>query len=382
MKVSNMHEVTPRMRVVLAAGGGVSYAAGGHTPAAACNVPSAAYPTIQSAVTAPACTTVKVAPGAFTENVTIARSLTLLGARAGQDARARRGGGESVVNGGTHANFTITADNVTIDGFTLNGPADQGTAALVMQTGNSGETIQHNIINNPGRAASITTSRTTFRMNVVNNTSTAGDGFQSNSTPVRDLTIAANTFSGANSAIYHADITVIEGNANVTVTGNRSNGDGTLIALFKTTGAKITDNTVVGRGDSSAIYLGGANRNVTVSDNTVSAAGTGVKLAKDAGTNAGVTISKNNLSKNQYGVNVTSQSAADTVKVTGNSIAGNALYGVFNAADSGAATTATCNWWGAITGPGAVASGRGDKVSTNVTYRPWLKLPVLAILCR
>jgi hypothetical protein len=379
---------------IAAIGGGTSYASGNPVagrpgnPGAVCAVPSR-YPTIQAAVDAPACTTIRVAPGTYAENVAIARPLTLQGARAGQDARSRRAGGESVISGGTLAPVTITGSNVVVDGFTINGPADSGKAALVLQAGGSGETIQNNIVNNPGRAASIQTSRTTFRGNVVKNTSTATDGFQGNSTPIRDVTITGNTFGGANPAIYNADVTFIEGNANLNVTDNRSTGDGTLVALFKTTGARVAGNTIVGGGGSSAVYVGGGNNNITVTENTISGAGSAVKVANgfEVGTNAGVTISRNTLRNNQYAVNIGPKSPqgvpslSGVVKANRNSITGNSLYGVFNDPTSGGTADATCNWWGTLTGPGAVASGKGDKVSTGVTYKPWLKLSSLILGC-
>ncbi|MGX6607681.1 hypothetical protein ACWKSP_36980, partial [Micromonosporaceae bacterium Da 78-11] len=258
------------------------------------------------------------------------------------------------------------------------------TAALVMQGGNSGETVQNNIINNPGRAASITTSRTAFRANVVKNTSTATDGFQGNNTPVRDVVISGNSFSGANSAVYNADVTFIEGTANLTVADNQSNGDGTLVALFKTSGARVTGNTVVSAAGSSAVHIGGGNSNVSVSGNTISAAGSAVKVANSfgVGTNSGVNISKNFLRNNEYGVNVGAASTTTAVLANRNSLTGNSKFGVFNDPASGASTNATCNWWGALNGPGPVGPGRGDKVSTNVAYQPWLKLSTLLFDCR
>jgi hypothetical protein len=387
MKADRLHtalavgSIAAMTAAVSAVTGGVSHASGRGAPP--CAVPSR-YPTIQAAVDAPTCTVIKVEPGTYAENVKITRSLTLNGAQAGRDARTRRGGGESVVNGGAEANFTITADNVTIDGFTLNGPPSSGTAALVMQSGNSGETVQNTIINNPGRAASITTSRTVFRANLVRNTSTATDGFQGNSRPVRDVTISANSFSGANPAVYNADVTFIEGNANLTVADNRSTGDGTLVALFKTTGARVTGNTVVSAGGSSAVYVGGGNRAVAVSENTISAAGSGVKVANafGAGTNSGITITRNTLRNNEYGVNIATASTSDAVQATRNSLTGNTKFGVFNDPASGATANATCNWWGSLTGPGPVGPGKGDKVSTGVTYKPWLKLSTLLLACR
>lgn len=363
------------------AGNGMGYASPGRSTT--CSVPSR-YATIQAAVDAPACTTIRVAPGTYAENVRIARSLRLEGARSGQDARSRRGGGESVISGGALATVTITADNVTVDGFTLNGPPGSGTAALVMQTGNTGETVRNTIVNNPGRAASITTSRTTFTRNLVRNTTTANDGFQTNSQPVRDVTISDNTFTGPPAANYNADVTFIEGNRNLTVTGNRSIGNGTLVALFKTTGARVTDNTVVGLAGSSAVYIGGGNNGVTVSGNTISAAGSAVKVDNSfgAGVNSGLTVTRNTLKQNKYGVNVGSGAASGTLAVNRNSITGNTTYGVFNDPASGATVNATCNWWGSQTGPGPVGPGRGDKVSTAVTYRPWLKLSSLFVGCQ
>lgn len=338
---------------------------------AGCTVPTD-HATIQAAVNDAGCSVINVLPGTYNENVVIPRSLSLNGAQVGIDARGRVGA-ESIINGGIAANITITADNVTVDGFTLNGPPSSGTAALVMQTGNTGETIQNNIINNPGRAASITTSNTTFSKNAVKNTTTASDGFQANSTPVSSLTISDNSFGGANGAIYNADITVIEGNSNVVVSGNSSSGDGTLIALFKTNGAQITGNTVVGDGASSAIFIGGGDSNVTVSANQVSSAGSAVRVNNIINSfNSSVTITWNTLKNNANGVSVAANSVTDTVQAHRNSLTGNTLFGISNDPSSGGLVSGTCNWWGAASGPGLIASGSGDKVSTGVIYTPWL----------
>jgi hypothetical protein len=340
-----------------------------------CNVP-ANYPTIQAAVNAPGCATIDVAPGSYTENVTIPRSLTLRGAQAGRDARASRGS-ESVINGGAGPDVTISANSVTVDGFTLNGPVSQGTAAIVMMGANSGETIKNNIVNNPGRAASFNTSNTAFFQNLVKSTPTAGDGFQANTSPVQNVLLADNTFGGANGAIYNADITIIEGNANIAVTGNKGNGDGTLVALFKTNHALVAGNTVKGDGHSSAIYIGGGDSNILVDCNAVGSAGTGVNVANDfgIGSNSAVTITGNNLHDNTNGVKVgtTAVTAANTVVANRNRLTGNTAFGVNNL--SAFNVNATNNWWGASNGPGPVGTGSGDRVTTNVTYAPWLRNP-------
>ena len=340
-----------------------------------CNVPTD-YPTIQAAVSAPGCSKIKVAPGSYTENVSIARALTLRGAQAGRDARGSRGA-ESVINGGVGPDVTISANGVTVDGFTLDGPVSQGSAAIVMMGANSGETIKNNIVNNPGRAASFNTSNTVFAQNLVNSTPTAGDGFQANTSPVQNALLADNTFGGATAANYNADITIIEGNSNIAVTGNKSNGDGTLVALFKTNHAVVSGNTVKGDPNSSAIYIGGGDSNILVTCNTVSSAGSAVNVANafGVGVNASILITGNTLRDNVNGVKVgaTAVAAADTVIANRNRLTGNTAFGVNNA--SAFNVNATRNWWGAPNGPGPVGPGSGDRVTTNVTFAPWLHSP-------
>jgi hypothetical protein len=197
------------------------------------------------------------------------------------------------------------------------------------------------------------------------------------------VTLAENAFRGATAANYNADITIIEGNANVVVTGNASDRDGTLVALFKTNGATVSGNLVLGDPSSSAIYVGGGDSNVTVTGNAVGGAGTGVNVANDFGDgpNSSITITKNILRNNSSGIKVgtTAVTTANTVVAHGNSLTGNSAFGVNNLSSSN--VDATCNWWGAKNGPGPVATGSGDKVTPNVTYAPWLTSPSLESRC-
>jgi parallel beta-helix repeat protein len=56
-------------------------------------------------------------------------------------------------------------------------------------------------------------------------------------------------------------------------------------------------------------------------------------------------------------------------KVQGNQFQNNAVKGINNL--TGVSFKAESNWWGAVSGPGSVGPGTGDKVSTNVDYSPW-----------
>ncbi|HVW90625.1 MAG TPA: hypothetical protein VHC01_14270, partial [Gaiellaceae bacterium] len=72
------------------------------------------YTSIQAAVTAASAgDTIEVGAGTYAESVTVGKSLTILGAQAGNDARSRTGS-ESTVS-----SFHVTSSNVVIDGFTL-----------------------------------------------------------------------------------------------------------------------------------------------------------------------------------------------------------------------------------------------------------------------
>ncbi|HLI50516.1 MAG TPA: right-handed parallel beta-helix repeat-containing protein [Thermomicrobiaceae bacterium] len=384
---------------VFAIGGGTALASGttyyvnASTGSAGNDCLSAGSPckTIQSAIDkASSGDTIVVAAGTYTENVTVNKSLTIDGAQAGVDARTRSTGSESTVDGNGGPNFTVTASNVTIDGFTLLGPSNQGSAAIVMQGTYSGETIQNNIIQNPGRAASFETSDTVFRQNHVHGVGSPGDGFQENSTNVSNVTLADNLFDGA--ANSNADITIISSSAmstGIVVSGNQSVNSDTLIALFYTNGAQITDNVITGAG-GSAIYIGGGSTNITVSGNSVTG-GTAkaINVANDFGdgANSSITITGNTLKNNAYGIYVGATALSGTIEAHTNAIAGNTQFGVANYSDN--LVDAANNWWGSASGPyydnpnlpdacGLNTNnphGKGNGVTPCVKFAPWLGMP-------
>lgn len=334
-----------------------------------------AFSTIQAGVDAVAeGGTVHVAAGDYTEQVVISKPLHLLGAQAGVDARERSGDtGESKISGNGGPNITINASNVTVDGFQLVGPADQGTAALMMMGPYVGETIQNNIILDPGRAVSYNTSQTTFRKNLIVGSDKTGDGIQQNSGHVADVTIADNTFIGGSGSTNITFISDATGSSNVRVTGNVSTNPGTFVALFKTSDAEVSGNTVTGA-VGSAIYIGGGNNGVMVGGNTVE---DGVRSAVTVanifgrGVNAGITITGNKLQGNATGVNVGSGALNDILNVHSNALEGNAIG--IKRESSGGSVDATQNWWGSALGP---ASG---SVTGEVTTDPWITNLVMGL---
>jgi len=150
-----------------------------------------------------------------------------------------------------------------------------------------------------------------------------------------------------------------------------------------------SNNTFVGKGDGDWLDYAfdiGNGAIVTIDHNTVSG-NTGVALSDSSSSAAVVvdtyfglgttaTITNNNLNNNTIGIAVGINGAdASHVTAHNNNLAGNtdgvANFGTLNLVD------ATNNWWNSNTGPTCTsnAGGKGDAVSDNVTYTPWLTLP-------
>jgi len=94
-------------------------------------------------------------------------------------------------------------------------------------------------------------------------------------------------------------------------------------------------------------------------------------------------IVNNTLVGNYQGFTVRSKvgMVAPDVHVNFNNIYGNEDFGVGNFAQNGGILDATNNWWGSSTGPcrelpNGKWVGKGDKVSANVAFVPWLPHPI------
>jgi hypothetical protein len=107
--------------------------------------PGAPFTTIQAAVTsAIAGDTIQVCAGTYKENVTINKSLTLNGANAGIAGNAVRGAESIILTNGNQLNVvTVTAANVIIDGFTVDGD-DPLVTGVALFSGDD-TNVQHGI---------------------------------------------------------------------------------------------------------------------------------------------------------------------------------------------------------------------------------------------
>jgi len=339
-----------------------------------CSVPSIAYPTIQSAVNDVTCNPINVAAGTYPEPtapgpLTIFRTVTLLGAQSGIDARGRVGL-ESIVTDpqGTY----VTANNVVIDGFTFENSTNGSFTGygIAMGAGTSGTQVLNNIVQNniAGIALSNTGgSQVLIRHNQIQSNNQTGaasgtgiytDQFVSGGA-VTNVLIEENAFIGNDDAGIDVSNTALPGVSNLDVSTNSFNLNGRAVVLFNTHMSTIHDNsitnsTLVG---SAAVRLFDNNSDLSILNNDII---TGVThairlsvLGLVGGPSSNVVIHENNIEF----------FAGDGLLVSAGGHVGK--------------VNAECNWWNSSTGPMNPSNpgGTGEKVEGDADFTPWLTAP-------
>jgi len=174
--------------------------------------------------------TINVAIGNYNEQVQITKTLTLLGAQHGVDARTRSGAESTITN--SCGPVQIMADSVVLDGFTVQGSTDPDPcflAGIWTNPGFSGTQGGHQILNNivqnniSGIELDNTgTIPTKVQFNLIQNNNNPGPG-SGNAIQVnfglKNALIDNNKFSGhTNSSILISDF---GGNdTNITMSNN------------------------------------------------------------------------------------------------------------------------------------------------------------------
>ncbi len=333
---------------------------------------SGCFATIGAAVAAAeAGDTINVAAGTYNEQVNLNKAnLILRGAQAGVAACARPDGANETVI--THANgpLQITADNVTVDGFTLQG-ATSGLTAGMHAVGNfSGHRVLNNLIRNNVIGLFINSNGTNatlvqgnrFRNNT-NPGSGSGTGINSDG-QLSKTTLRQNCFSGQTTAsILITGVTQRNPElfSNITIAENVAAGERFLELVFARnvtiSGNRVADApALTGSGSAGvAISIGGGDEGVTLEGNSITNALLGNQNAAPA------ILVRNRVQAINAGVNVRC-----------NRFAGNLGGGLVVQADAYTSTVvAENNWWGCNAGPG---SADCDGATGNVDSNPWLKM--------
>jgi len=337
---------------------------------------STVYSTIQAAVNAASTgQTITVDPGSYTELVTVNKRLTIRGAQAGVDARSRSTSSESIVTGvsggsGISESFYITANDVTIDGFTVQENTNQSVstgAGIVIAPGIAGTHILNNIIQNNVSGLFLANSSSTdpavIQHNLFQNNNNAGsDGGRGIYTDggisggnLTNVVIDANTFTNnhgsagttTEEAACAFEATNVGEQSNIRITNNLFQNNGKAVLFFDTNSVLIQGNTVTGQTDSAGtLRFEGGDTNITIKNNNCyNNGGTAVGIdSKAVGTgNSGFAINQNDFTNN-------STDWGDKLSV------------IVEAANFTGALDATGNWWGSASGPGGQGPGTGDKI--------------------
>ncbi|MFN8475441.1 MAG: right-handed parallel beta-helix repeat-containing protein [Anaerolineae bacterium] len=278
--------------------------------------------------------TVLVHAGTYSELVTVNKTLTLKGAQAGVSGvgRCNATAGESIMNG-TGGAFYVTANNVVIDGFVVEGATASYLGTGIYMTGSqSGGQVLNNVIRNNifglylnGNGSSATPSSLTLASQncFANNNqpgAASGNGIYSD----QGLTYAridGNYFTGHRNAGILLTGVVSNAVKDVTISNNRLINDN-RIRLTYATNVTVSGNTITGSA-VHGVQLAGATSNITISGNTISnAAYAAIRIfdSDGVGPNTTSTVSSNTILDNTYGIVIADPSALS--EITKNSIYG------------------------------------------------------------
>jgi parallel beta-helix repeat protein len=261
------------------------------------------FHTIQAAVNAASSgSTIKVAPAVYDEDVTVSKPLTILGGQV----QLRGETGPSTVEFQS-AGFTVSANNVTINGFTLEPNPDSTNAPLfaILAANSARARFTNNVINNSELAlgGGVTNSQVAnnsgdFQIEVINATSSAANG---------NDTFTDNTINGG--SVFLSDTAtgaVLTGNTvengggfenianNVKFVGNTANNNEEGFTDFGGGTETFTKNVADDNGDTG--FDISANGTVSMTGNTATGNGTGIDVF---GTGA-TTLLSNTANANTY----------------------------------------------------------------------------------
>lgn len=334
-----------------------------------CLSPATACQTINAAIVkASPGDTINVAPGIYNESVNINKTLNLLGARSGVDARTRVGA-ESTINDPC-APVQITADKVVLNGFTVQGSSLSDPCLNVgiwTNPGFSGSQGGHQILNNvvQNNISGIELDntgvfQTKVQFNLIRNNNNPGPGSGN----------AIEVNFGLNNAVI--DNNQFSGHAN-----------SSLLVVAPSSSLTVSNNQLVGGTPERFVFGGVTNSSITGNSSIGSTATNGtIRLF---GGNSGITITCNLLAGGQRGIRVDdpfSIGPNSNITANNNNIQGNAIAGL--QVDAGGYSpgllNAKNNWWGSATGPTSPNNpgGSGDAVvdpSGVVDFFPYLTSP-------
>lgn len=343
-----------------------------------CNSAMPATTTIQGAVTAanPG-DTIQVCAGTYAENVTVNKTLTILGPQANVDARTpsrtATPAGEAIVTGVGNAGktpFYITANNVTVNGFTVEGATDPNTFGfgILLAPTTSGSQILNNIIRNNiiglGLANNSAANQTRIEQNlfITNNQPGPASGFAiytdefTTGGTLTNVVINENAFTSNDNGGVGLVATPAGSQTNITVSNNDFTANGNAINVSSSTNLTITGNNIA-TSQFTQVFIDGSTNLVFTCNTVRDGASRGIRFSDfGGGGSTGSVVNNNNFIRNALG---------GIVEETGGH------HGPLNAQN---------NYYGSPTGPTIASNpgGTGDAIQDAdgvVVYQPFLTTP-------
>jgi hypothetical protein len=359
--------------------------------------PSPQYATIPAAVAAAnAGDTIFVCAGTYSTTVIVDKSLRILGAQFGVDARTDRTtpSAESIVDSPT-GGFIVQGgiSNVTIDGFTIQnaGTPVQNNDGIDAFAGGSGYTFINNIIANNSFGINFSSDGTTptlieHNRFVTNNQtgSAGGTGVFISNGPANNTAITENAFVGNDSAAVNTAGDSANFSVGLAITNNTSDEDATFVVVVNANGTVVSGNVIrhaspVDPTAGSAIFIGANTIGVHVTGNAIQGgAASGIRVTDLFGATPpiGLVISGNTVRSRLNGIRYSGNSTSGTI--THNTVTANSNDGILIesgnsglAIDSNVATgSATFDCEDDTTGSGTAGTANTWTDNAGVTQRP------------
>ncbi|MBA7467418.1 MAG: hypothetical protein GH158_03740 [Dehalococcoidia bacterium] len=357
------------------------------------------FHSIQSAIdatTTDAGDTINVAAGTYTDDIwnsslgtpegyRITKSVTLLGAQAGNDpAGSTDRGGESILVRTNGLPYSLCASDITIDGFMIGSSTPNTGGRLIIAPDADDVTIKNCIIQNtpttssghgvyiyPGAENALIEYNTFY--NTAWEAIASGGGGGSAWPGASNAIITHNHISASG---QHAIQWMGHAGSGNEISYNHISGIAgkNAIQYWGGPGATISHNVIDGENTMyDGIWLDAAADDSTVSHNQVSDtvyAGINVR-----GGCTDANIIYNDVSGCGTGIDIVG--TVTGIRINFNGIYGN-LMGVANYYTTDV-IDAEKNWWGDCSGPGGEGPGSGDAVSDDVNYDPWLGQQLCAL---
>jgi parallel beta-helix repeat protein len=331
------------------------------------------YPTISAAVAAaqPG-DTINVSPGTYNESVVVSvPNIEIIGGIT-TDADDPISSGPSIVTptGGPYG-FDVEADNVTIQGFTVQGNGSTNTVGFNLARSVSGDQIIGNVISNNTFGIYLN-SDGVYQTVVANNQfitnnapgAASGNGIYSDQ-GASNVLVQRNSFAGQDntSIIFVGGSDPSSSQSNLTIQDNQiiesspatqpGDSDNAEIVLVNTTNSLITGNTITNAPDNGIGLFGGVS-NLTIANNTIRSSGnSGIAFAHFPDYYNVTTPNTNNTVCNNTVENNLDDGILLDPTSTGNTIGNNTFLnnGLYDAQDeTGDSVSTVQNTWDNNTG--------------------------------